>query len=306
MSFSNSARMMTEGLDDGEACGKDGTVGCSAPVHNQDSHANHAELYKHARIYDVAFAYRDFAAELAFLRACHARWGTGPTDSFLEVAAGPGVHAIVAAQAGMRATALDLAPSMMALCEKKARDANVDVTALVGDMRSFVLDETVALAFNPITSISYLRTVDALREHMRSIARALRPGGVYVVENNHPKDFFTDVHFVPSIWTMKEGDLEVKTTWLAECPPKMDTAAQLYEAVARYEIDDGGHHSTVQDRAWLRMTLPGELELAAQLAGLEPCAVLGDLDVNASFDDAGWRAVSVFAKPSTPEGTAKV
>ncbi len=281
---------MSDWLDEGKPCGKDGTVGCTAPVHN------HEELYRHARVYDVAFGYRDFAAEMAFLRACHARFGTGPTDSFLEVAAGPGVHAIVAAQAGMRAIALDLAPSMMALCERKAEAAGVEVTAIVADMREFSIPEPVALAFNPITSISYLRTVDALREHMRSIARALRPGGVYVVENNHPKDFFTDIHFVPSIWSMTEGDLTVKTTWLAECPPKMDTAAQLYEAVARYEIEDARGVSQVQDRAWLRMTLPGELKLAAQLAGLEQRAILGDLDVNATFDDKGWRAVSVFTK----------
>ena len=258
---------------------------------------NHEELYKHARVYDVAFGYRDFAAELAFLSACHARWGTGATDSFLEVAAGPGVHAIVAAQVGLRATALDLAPDMMALCDRKAKAAGVHVTTMVGDMRAFVVEQPVALAFNPITSISYLRTVDALREHMRSIARALRPGGVYVVENNHPKDFFTDIHFVPSIWTMNEGSLTVKTTWLAECPPRMDCAQQLYEAVARYEIDDNGATSEVRDRAWLRMTLPGELALAAELAGLEQRAILGDLDVNATYDDTGWRAVSVFVKP---------
>src|SRR5688572_16475392 len=90
MSFSTKVRIPIS-LDDGEACSKDGTVGCTAPVHN------HEELYRHARVYDVAFGYRDFAAEVAFLRACHARWGTGATDSFLEVAAGPGVHAIVAA-----------------------------------------------------------------------------------------------------------------------------------------------------------------------------------------------------------------
>jgi ubiquinone/menaquinone biosynthesis C-methylase UbiE len=286
--------MLPDWLDDGEPCSKDGTVGCTAPVHD---HNNHEELYRHARVYDVAFGYRDFAAEVAFLRACHARWGTGATDSFLEVAAGPGVHAIVAAQAGMRAIALDLAPSMMALCERKANAARVEVRAIVGDMRSFTIEEPVALVFNPITSISYLRSMDAVCEHMRSVARALRPGGVYVVENNHPKDFFTDVHFVPSIWTMRDGPLEVKTTWLAECPPKMDTAQQLYEAVARYEIDDNGARSVVQDRAWLRMTLPAELELAARLAGLEQRAILGDLDVNAGFDDAGWRAVSVFARP---------
>lgn len=263
---------------------------------------NHDELYRHARVYDVAFSYRDFEAELDFLVASARRWGRAPPTSFLDVAAGPGVHAIVAARRGMRAVALDLSASMMALCARKAADAGLEVATMVEDMRSFTVAEPVALAFNPLTSVSYLRTTEALCDHMRAMAAALVPGGVYVVENNHPKDFWPPAaHFTPSVWTMSDGPLTVKTTWLAECPPKLDAAAQLYEAVGRYEITDASDGAPVErrveDRAWLRMTLPSELALAARLAGLEPCAVLGDLVVDAPFDDAGWRAVSVFRKP---------
>lgn len=257
-----------------------------APVHD-----NHDELYRHARIYDVAFGYRDFAAELAFLVACHEKWGRGRTDSFLEVAAGPGVHAVVAAQRGMRAIALDLSPSMMALCAEKAAGLGVPVETVVADMRSFGIREPVAVVFNPITSISYLRSLDALVEHMGCVARALRPGGIYVVENNHPKDFFTREHFVPSVWTMTEGDLTVQTTWLAQCPPRMDSSQQLYEAVARYEVNG----TLIEDRAWLRMTLPSELKLAAAAAGLVERTVLGDLSFT-EFNDDAWRAVSVFVR----------
>lgn len=265
---------------------------------------NHDELYRHARVYDVAFSYRDFARELDFLTACARRFGSGEPHSFLEVAAGPGVHAIVAAQRGLRSIALDLSPSMMALCARKAQAAAVEVTTMVADMGAFTIDTPVALAFNPITSISYLRTPADLCRHMQAMAAALAPGGVYVVENNHPKDFWTHAHFVPSVWTMVDGLLTVKTTWIAEAPPLIDAAAQLYQAVARYEITDASDASgpverRVEDRAWLRMTLPSELALAARLAGLEECAIYGDLALDAPFDDAGWRAVSVFRKPGS-------
>ena len=259
---------------------------------------DHAELYRHARYYYVAFSYRDFANELDFLVACARRFGRGTPTSFLEVAAGPGVHALVAAARGMRSLALDLAPSMMELCAAKARAQGVTVATMVADMTRFDVDVPVELAFNPLTSIAYLKSVDALIEHMRSVARALVPGGVYVVENNHPRDFIHREHFVPSRWTMHDDSgLTVETTWIAKAPPDFDVARQLYEAVGRYVIDESGARTTVEDRAWLRMTFPAEIALAATIAGLELVAEFGDLDVDKPLDDSGWRAVSVLRKP---------
>ena len=257
---------------------------------------NHDELYKHAHIYDVAFSYRDFARELDFLTACAVRWGNAPR-SFLEVAAGPGAHALLAAQRGLTTFALDLAPSMMELCAKKARDAGVTLSTMVADMTRFDVETPVDLAFNPLTSIAYLRSVDAIADHMRSMARALAPGGVYVVENNHPKDFVNREHFVPSVWTMREGAVSVETTWIAEAPPRMDVAHQLYEAVGRYRVTDADGAWDIEDRAWLRMTFPEEVALCARLAGLELVTHLGDLDVDRPLDDAGWRAVTILRRP---------
>src|SRR4051812_6493602 len=248
---------------------------------------NHDELYKHAHIYDVAFSYRDFDRELDFLCEAARKWGGREPRSFLEVAAGPGVHALLAAKRGMTTFALDLAPAMMELCAKKARDAGVTLSTMVADMTRFDVETPVDLAFNPLTSISYLRTIDAVADHMRSTARALAPGGVYVVENNHPKDFIEREHFVPSRWTMSDGGITVETTWVAEAPPKMDVAHQLYEAVGRYVVDDVSGRFTIEDRAWLRMTFPEEIALCGKLAGLELVAQLGDLDVDKPLDDAG-------------------
>ncbi|HEY4222612.1 MAG TPA: class I SAM-dependent methyltransferase [Myxococcota bacterium] len=254
---------------------------------------NHDELYKNARIYDVAFNYRDFGKELDFLTACAVKLGGGAPTSFLEVAAGPGVHALLAAERGMRVIALDLAPAMMELCAMKARARNLQLQTMVADMARFDVDTPVDLAFNPLTSISYLRTLDQLAEHMRCMARAVVPGGIYVVENNHPKDFLKGEHFTPSIWTMSEDDMTVTTTWIAQAPPNMDAAAQTYEAVGRYEVAGG---PTIEDRAWLRMTFPSEIGLCARLAGFDVVAELGDLDLDKPLDDSGWRAVVVLKR----------
>lgn len=252
---------------------------------------NHEEFYRHARIYEVAFGYRDFAKELDFLVAC----AGGKPQSFLELAAGPGIHALLAAKRGMRSVAVDLSLSMMNLCALKARDAGVAVHTVVADMKSFALDQPVDLAFIPLTSISYLPSIDALLEHLRSVAAALSPGGVYVIENNHPKDFLKGEHFKPSVWTMSDGSITVETTWMAEVP-QLDSARQLYECVNRYVVDDSAR-TVIEDRAWLRMTFPQEIALCGKLAGLELVAEFGELASDQPFDDTGWRAVTVLKKP---------
>ena len=54
----------------------------------------HASVYGAPALYDLAFGYRDFARECAFLRGVYERrWGR-PPQSFLELAAGPARHAL--------------------------------------------------------------------------------------------------------------------------------------------------------------------------------------------------------------------
>ena len=81
-------------------------------------------MYDAALGYEIAFSYRDVAAEVdALLRWCDAR----PT-AVLEVAAGPAEHAIECVRRGMRATALDLSAAM---CERAVANAAAAGVSLV-------------------------------------------------------------------------------------------------------------------------------------------------------------------------------
>jgi ubiquinone/menaquinone biosynthesis C-methylase UbiE len=57
----------------------------------------------------------------------------GPDTDVLDVAAGSGNPAIAVAQAGARVTALDLAPSLLEIGRRRAREARVDVDFVEGD-----------------------------------------------------------------------------------------------------------------------------------------------------------------------------
>jgi SAM-dependent methyltransferase len=265
---------------------------------------SHHAFYDDAHAYDVAFAYRDVEAELDFLLAVARTHGQGEPRSFLELAAGPGYHALAAARRGLSSTALDLSAPMIARAREKAAAAGVVVDGIVADMADFTLPAPVDLACNLLTSISYLTSTQALHHHFRSVARVLRTGGVYVVENNHPRDYWTREHFQPSRWTMSatEGDraLEVTMSWIDE-PPVVDIVAQTYSVKARTEVIEraptGEHRRTLVDQAVLRMIWPQELVAHGLAHGLTLARFYGDLDVDVAIDDPqAWRTVAVFVK----------
>mgnify|MGYP000920236917 FL=1 len=145
--------------------------------------------------------------------------------------------------------------------------------------------------------------------------RALTPGGVYVIEHNHPRDFFWREHFSPSTWTQTAQVVDergprhitVVATWVAE-PPTIRATEQTYETVSQLHVTERAgdatgtilRQETITDRGWLRLTTPAELSLCAQLAGLEVCALYGGLDPQVPFDDSdeSWRTVLVCRRPA--------
>lgn len=268
--------------------------------------ASHHAFYDDAHAYDVAFSYRDVDAELAFLLAMAERHGSrGPARSFLELASGPGYHAVKAAQRGLRSVALDLSAPMVERAKAKAEAAGVVVEGIIADMARFTLKEPVDLACNLLTSISYLLDVAQLHHHFASVAAAMHKGGVYVIENNHPNDFWSREHFQPSRWTMQQAtpdaEVEVFTSWIDE-PPTIDLVRQTYSVACRTEVSERGKDGattkrTLQDRATLRMIWPQELVAYATANGFRLARFYGELNEAVAIDDAkAWRTVAVFVR----------
>ena len=74
---------------------------------------SHDQFYSLAQIYDIAFDFKDIPSECLYLRSAFRSYtGRAPT-SFLDLAAGPALHAIEMAKAGLKAGATDLSPAMV-------------------------------------------------------------------------------------------------------------------------------------------------------------------------------------------------
>ncbi len=71
---------------------------------------------------------------------------------------------------------------MLAFLAERATQDGVPVAGLEGDMRSFAASEPHAAAYNPMSSFRLLLDEGEARAHLACVARALEPGGLYVLD----------------------------------------------------------------------------------------------------------------------------
>jgi len=148
------------------------------------------DLYDYPKYYDLVFG-SDWKAEHDFLRgvfAEHARLprGAGP-KRLLEPACGTGRLMYRFGKAGYGVWGNDLNAKAVAFCNQRLRRHGLGETAVVGDMSDFTLRDFGAktrpfdAAFNTINSFRHLPSEEAAEGHLRCVADALRPGGLYVL-----------------------------------------------------------------------------------------------------------------------------
>lgn len=159
-------------------------------------------VYKECELYELAFSYRNVETEMEYLIGQWREWARGAAAggaprAVLEAGAGPAAHAIEAsralADAAATVVAFDIEPSMAELGARRAREACAALEYRVADMSRFDLGApvqgSVDLAFCLLGTLAHLHSADDLLGFFRSCHAALSPGGVLVVELEHPSQF---------------------------------------------------------------------------------------------------------------------
>lgn len=228
-------------------------------------------IYDAAHFYDIAFGWRDVPAECDFMLARFRQAHRREATSALELACGPGQHARTFAARGLRAVGLDANPQMLAYARQQPGGDDPDLTWVVADMRNFALDEPVELACCLMDSLSHLLTLDDLLQHLRAVARNVVSGGLYVLDQSHPRDAFAQAEpaTLPE-WEMEDesGEVVVHTVW-GEPDDPFDYTTQIGElTVTMQAFRDGAEIFHQQQMVPSRMWLAGEMEAAVRASGL--------------------------------------
>jgi SAM-dependent methyltransferase len=271
-------------------------------------------LYDLPQVYDAAFGLRDFEAETHFLLercTAHGAAMIQTPRSWLELACGPGRHTRCAAfDHGVTvAVGLDLSDAMVRYAQEQtaldAQEQSSTASALPlfirGDMCTAASDARVAqagpydvicLLLGSLSHVTHLKDAAQLFSSTRAL---LSPGGVFVLELNHPAHLF-DGSVTKAARSNSSGDVEVPG-WTAHdsvtgrpCDvlwgapgDAFDPVHQLLCRTVQVHVHEPElfHRSVVPTRLYTA----GEVELLATGAGLRIAAVYGDLDVSVSAND---------------------
>lgn len=105
----------------------------------------------------------------------------------LDVACGQGMLARRLSTVGCSTTGIDAAPGLIEAARKRA-EGDPSQTFVVGDARAIwnSLPEDAAGSFDAAACIMALSNIDSLEPVLDGVARALRPGGVFVFVITHP------------------------------------------------------------------------------------------------------------------------
>ncbi len=116
------------------------------------------------------------------LRSVNMRLGQDGPAHALDLACGPGRHAIALATRGLAVTAVDLSPTLLAYAMAEARAAGTDVKFVRSDMRDIDFQGEFDLVLQLFTSFGYFddHADDALV--LERVRGALIPGGYYVLD----------------------------------------------------------------------------------------------------------------------------
>lgn len=174
------------------------------------------DWYDTPRYYDLIFD-EDTQQEADFIEAVCERYSVPQGKRILEPACGSGRTMTELARRGYKVAGFDASKPMLEFAAKRLARANCKGDLRVGQLQEFDYGRPFQLAHCLVSTFKYVLDAAGAQSHLRSVARALAPGGVYLL-GLHLTDYAVK-NRQRERWVVKRGKLEVTCntqTWPAE------------------------------------------------------------------------------------------
>jgi ubiquinone/menaquinone biosynthesis C-methylase UbiE len=152
-------------------------------------------------------------------------------SNILDIACGEGSFAIALAKRHYAVTGFDQSVNMLRIARGKARKQGAPVSFVKGDMRSIPFKEQFDLVTCWYDSLNYLLKQEDLRKTFAGVAKALRPGGIFIFDMNTE-------HALSVIWQEQPTRVQQDTSDIFEVhrpsyDPKLHVATLRITAFVR-------------------------------------------------------------------------
>ena len=209
-----------------------------------------------------------------------------PGSRILDLACGHGRHSLELARRGFRVTGVDLSPRSLQLAREAAEAEGLELELVRRDMREIDFEDEFDAAVNLFTAFGYFESDEEDRGVLERVARALRPGGGFVVDTINPLGLAG--RYQERLWD------EVGDGVLMLQEHEWDVLAGRNRAVWTFIRPDG---SRSELRHVVRMYAPHELARLVGGAGLAVEDGWGDFE-GAPLSYESRRIVLLARKPS--------
>jgi SAM-dependent methyltransferase len=226
-------------------------------------------------------------------------YGLPAPRSVVELACGPANHLRELARRGIAAYGVDNNREMLGYAQSLAKRDGAAIHFERADMRTFRLPRRVDLGLCLFDSFCHLANdADAIAA-LRAAGKAIKPGGLLILELTHPADFYGKApERAVSRWTLRYPDVVVTTRLVhAYMDPIAETHMPSLTIEARYK--DGRPARRLADRLLYRMWQRSSIKHVALASGCFAVAGWhGDMDPSVPLDmgDKAWQMVAVLRR----------
>ncbi|MFH1893860.1 MAG: class I SAM-dependent methyltransferase [Candidatus Zixiibacteriota bacterium] len=212
-----------------------------------------SDVYDNPKYYEIAFDFRDIAAEVDLFERCFRRYSRIPVKSVLELGCGNSPHMVEFAKRGYQYNGIDSNENMLAYSRQKASYARISASMINADMIEFSTDRRHDFIYVMLGSLAVKNTQDIVN-HFKSIAGELYIGGLYLldwcVQFDPPWELQTK-----HTWEMERDGIVVRTTHSCEL---ISLVEQTFYETLRLDVNDNGERLSLVDKTVRRAIFPQE------------------------------------------------
>ncbi len=213
-----------------------------------------------------------------------------PGGSILDVPCGWGRITMPLARAGHCVTGVDLSPRLTSIAQRAARASGLPVRIQRGDMRRLRFRSEFDAAISLYSSFGFFETEADDRAVLAGMARAVRPGGVVVLEGLARDALARD--WKPAWFVHREGMRVLEERSFDHRRARITSRWEFQRADAR-----GRYMTSETHTLTLRLYAPNELCAMAESVGLRVTHLAGEY-TGAPYDFASERLIVIAQRAS--------